>query len=456
MKYLMVLPVEGYPLPQGGVAIESAFADHLRMLLADFKPYGVRCLHLLLPSMPSAHYAVNQYHLGVIGPDESIHVTFLPPSDTSRVQFLRQWPVTYRLIEHAVNDADVLHSGVSENIWKPVEFVACWLAKRLAKPTVFFVDIDQRQSSAMSYINGQLSAKSYWLCRWVYDPLYVAQIKWAAKHCALSCLKGQSLVDDFGGGRPQVKNFYDTAHSAEHIMAPAGLENKLNQLRDTETLNAVYFGRLVAYKGIDHMIRAVVKANQHGNRQRAVCLTIIGEGEQRQALQSLIDELAAREWVRLVGAVPYGSELFELLDAQHVLLAAPLSQDTPRSVFDAMCRAVPVLAYDTEYYSSLVAEGGAQVVRWNDWQALSRRLVELARDPAQLRPFMEQAFGFATHNTQPSWLQKRLQWMEGFVFSKVDMALGIPSVEADASFADVSELEKQSAKSEIKEPSEVV
>jgi glycosyltransferase involved in cell wall biosynthesis len=222
-------------------------------------------------------------------------------------------------------------------------------------------------------------------------------------------MKGRQLVEDYGRGRPNVKYFLDSAFSAEHIAPEAVLEEKIAELSDTtKPLRVVYCGRLVAYKGIDHMLRACRLAIDAG---ASLSFEVIGSGEQEAALRALSSELGLDRFVTFTAAVPFGPALFERLYRAHLLLAAPLSQDTPRSALDAFAAGQIIVSYDTYYYAELAAMGApVTLVPWCDVEALGRKLAALAADRQRLGPMILAAVAFARENTQEKWLDQRIDW----------------------------------------------
>ena len=100
-------------------------------------------------------------------------------------------------------------------------------------------------------------------------------------------------------------------------------------------------------------------------------------------------------------AVPFGLEFFKTLQSMDVLLAAPLSEDTPRSALDAQASGQYVLAYDTYYYRDLQESGAAvEVVPWRNVEAMGRALVALFQDRDRLTKAIEHGVAFARQNTQ--------------------------------------------------------
>jgi glycosyltransferase involved in cell wall biosynthesis len=116
--------------------------------------------------------------------------------------------------------------------------------------------------------------------------------------------------------------------------------------------------------------------------------------------------------VHFHGPVPFDA-VFDLLYQCHVLLAAPLSQDTPRSALDAMASGQAVLAYDTYYYRELVTAGAAVViVPWLDIEAMARSIADLSQDRERLAGLLRNGVEFARSNTQEVWLDRRVRWTQ--------------------------------------------
>jgi glycosyltransferase involved in cell wall biosynthesis len=219
------------------------------------------------------------------------------------------------------------------------------------------------------------------------------------------------MVKDFGKGRPTVKNILDASHSERYIIDHGSLAEKLRAIRRVDCpLKLTYFGRLTAYKGVDLCIRAVANARRaKGN----VTLDIIGEGEEIETLRRLTDTLKVGEYVAFHGARVFDQEFFRFLYQFHLLLAAPLREDTPRNVLDAMAAGIPYLAFDTYYYRQLLESGAGAIVAWPDVDAMTRSLIDLERNRDKIVKMVENAVAFARLNTQEEWLKRRLTWTMG-------------------------------------------
>ncbi len=418
MKYVMVLLVPFYRVDKDTIACESAFAEHLRELLPRIEPWGDEIV-IHSPVMSEESYQQSKHHLSVIHCEqEKIHYVEGFPEKTSRLKYCLQAPFRFwPRIWQVVKGANVVHSSVSKDPMMLFTIMSLVFAVFQGKKTLLAMDIDHRQSAKMLYKTGKFSRKSYYLSQYVYNPLVSLQLRFAVRYCKLLMLKGQALVNDYGKGKAHVKNFYDTVHDASFILSPEELAHKQQRLDGPlDELKCVYFGRLVAYKGIADMIRSVKLANQDlvGSEQR-VSLSIIGGGSEKAVLKALVEAEGLSDTVRFIDPLTYGSELFNELKQYDLLLAAPHSEDTPRSVFDSMACGLPIVAYDTYYYKDLETTGTVKTVSWLSPPAMSSALVDLLKQPAPLKPMTQACRDFALNNTQAIWLNKRLEWTKEFL-----------------------------------------
>ncbi len=410
IEYLIVVPVRFHRLDGASVAAESAFCEHLRSLRRNLAPKFTH-LTVAAPTFAANQYERDRGHLGVIDEErEGIRWVALHPGDSSRVAFwLRHSLGVARSLWREVRRADLVHSGTSHDVFRPFEFTALVLAKSFGKKSVCVVDIDLRDEARMNRRTGRLGRKSYLLCRAVYEPLRRIQMRAAVRWCSLVLLKGKRLCRDYGSAREHVKYFLDAAFASDDLIPPEALKRKIGELADgARPLELVYFGRLTAYKGVDRCIQAVALASKLTSSP--LRLSIIGSGEEAASLAQLRDRLAMQARIEFRAAVPFGPQLFELVRPMHLLLAAPSTEDTPRSALDALASGVPILAFDTEYYADLAESGTVELVPWPSVIRLAECIARCADDKSSLAARMSAAVEFAGANSQEIWLRRRAQW----------------------------------------------
>lgn len=405
--YLFVLPVEAYPVAPGRFAIEGAFAAHLVLLRERLGPLGAKMV-VMSPRMSLENYTRSRASLAEL--DEEVDgIRYRPAFEASvhTLTFARGLREMMRAVYDEVSEADIVHANAS-SIYRPFEFPALLMGRALGKKTISVCDIDRRNSAAMLHEAGLWSTSELVACRLIHDPWVHLQQLLAVRAFDLVLMKGRKLAEDYGAGRDNVKNFLDAAFTEEQVLSPAQLVDKTRNVIAADVLSVSYFGRLVEYKGVDHMLRAVAKAISLGARLH---FHVIGDGGARPRLEALSADLGLGDVVEFHGTIPFGAELFAALRPHDVLLATPLGEDTPRSALDAMACGQAILAYDSYYYRDLAAEGGGvELVAWGDHEAMGTKLAELAADRPRIAALMERSRAFAHENTQEAWLDRRVAW----------------------------------------------
>lgn len=427
MDYVITVQAPAYATGPGQFVTESAFAAHLRELRRIVSPWFSRVV-LIAPSMSPESYEQQKSFLGTLdAARDGIVFAASHPQHSSALSFWRLHARPFwRQLKSLMRHAGVVHSGMSTDTWRPtmaMTNIAAWLAKR---PVVFIVDIDFRDHAWRSYKLAFWSLKSYISNRLVHDPLKWIQCWLAPRMFDLVLLKSASMVQDFGRGRPNVKNFFDTVHSAEQIVPADRLAQRQAWLRDpNRPLQIVYFGRLVPYKGIDRVIDALRIARDKGT---IINFLVIGSGECLESLQQQVKAAGLENQVTFKPQVRYGGELFAQLEQSHLSVATPLLEDTPRSAFDAMARALPIIAFDISYFRDLASLSGAvALAEWPSPESFANQLCVLDKRRSQLADMAAKAVDFAGSNTQTQWLTKRINWtlevvLRGQAFTPVEVS----------------------------------
>lgn len=148
-----------------------------------------------------------------------------------------------------------------------------------------------------------------------------------------------------------------------------------------------YIGRLVPEKGVDLLLRAC------RSLAGAWRLAIVGEGEQRGALERLADELGERDRVSFSGSVA-STEVADLLHDLDVVVLPSRSLPNWREQFgrilmEAMACEIPVVGSTCGEIPQVIGDAGL-VFPEGDANALTTCLVTLQSDP-ELRRRLGQA-----------------------------------------------------------------
>jgi len=148
-------------------------------------------------------------------------------------------------------------------------------------------------------------------------------------------------------------------------------------------LRVLSIGRLVEKKGFDDGLRAVARLQERGGE---VVYTIVGEGPERERLETLVAELGLHDVVEITGALPR-ERVRTLLQAQDLLLCPSVtassgdSEGIPVVLMEAMASSVPVVATEHSGIPELVRDGWSGLLApEHDYEALADHLKRLADD----------------------------------------------------------------------------
>lgn len=106
-----------------------------------------------------------------------------------------------------------------------------------------------------------------------------------------------------------------------------------------------YIGRLESFKNADLLVRSMEGMGDNFE------LNIIGTGPCSQRLESMVDELALRDRVKLLGELSHG-EAMSVLSSSDVLALLSDYEGTPNVVLEAMYLGVPVVLSSTASHRS--------------------------------------------------------------------------------------------------------
>jgi colanic acid/amylovoran biosynthesis glycosyltransferase len=147
-------------------------------------------------------------------------------------------------------------------------------------------------------------------------------------------------------------------------------------------LRLVSVGRLVWQKAHHLLLRACAVLRDRGVDLH---LTLVGEGEERRAIETLRDRLGLADRVRLAGALsPAG--VVEALRAADLFVLSSISEGFGMVLIEAMACGLPVIAPEINGIPEVVAHGeDGLLFQPGSAEALAGAIATLASDPALRR-----------------------------------------------------------------------
>jgi glycosyltransferase involved in cell wall biosynthesis len=136
-------------------------------------------------------------------------------------------------------------------------------------------------------------------------------------------------------------------------------------------------GRLTASKGYDMLLRAFARVVERHPDWR---LLIHGYGEERPALNALIEELGLTDAVELAGPAP---QLGEVMAGSAVFALSSRYEGFPMVILEAMSKGMPIVAFDcpTGPREAITDERDGLLVPPEDVDAFAAALLRVIEDP---------------------------------------------------------------------------
>ena len=142
---------------------------------------------------------------------------------------------------------------------------------------------------------------------------------------------------------------------------------------DNDKFTFISVGNLISVKGFDILIKAFCKAFKNDDD---VVLNIIGEGEERENLQNIIDEHNVADRIQLSG-LKVRTVLFELMRRSDAFVLASRSETFGVVFAEAMACGLPVVATRCGGPEDFVNENNGVLVPVDDVDSLAQALIDM-------------------------------------------------------------------------------
>ncbi len=307
-------------------------------------------------------------------------------------------------VGRALAISELGHMGLGD-LYRPINYDALRLSLDSDVTTIFVRDTDEvtkmRNLLAAKQIRNGPDRKLY---LWAYE----RAMRNAVARADLSLLKGRALMTRYQDYAKNPKYFHNTSYHTSEIIASEVIETRIATLSEGRPLRFVYCGRLVPRKGCDHSIRMVSAAVKNGANIR---FDLIGDGPQRAELEALAHQEGVADRVSFLGERPYGSDLLLDLAQYDGLLFTPLSEDTPRMIFDGYASGLPLIGYDIPYVQERAAEEHAtHLLPAFDIAGAATVLQDLGTQRNRLSDLAKAAHRAAFDNASEVWYERRADW----------------------------------------------
>jgi colanic acid/amylovoran biosynthesis glycosyltransferase len=191
---------------------------------------------------------------------------------------------------------------------------------------------------------------------------------------AITCLSEEMKEDLTDLGAPPEK-----IYKIPLCIDVNNFEYKERELEPNEPLNIFTVSRFVEKKGLQYAIKAVANLNV----DRQISYTIAGDGERREQIEDLIDELEVGDRIELLGWQTQDEITQLMMDAHLFLLPSVTAENgdkegTPTVLLEAQSAGLPIVSTTHAGIPEIVDDGNAGIlVPERDAMALTNALREL-------------------------------------------------------------------------------
>lgn len=225
--------------------------------------------------------------------------------------------------------------------------------------------------------------------------------------------------------------YFDTRTTHDMLATDEQLQRRAAWLRDGRPLRLLFSGRLTAIKGVEHLPRLATELVQRGVPFE---MQICGGGELSAALAKEIEARGLNEWVKLLGALDFQTELLPRGQEATDLFVCPHRQGDPSCTYlETLACGVPIVGYDNEAWAGLLRHAN---VGWqspmDDWRGMAATIARLHADREQVVEASKRALAFASQHTFEQVFQSRINHLLAYAKRCADMHEGeVTTVRAD-------------------------
>lgn len=155
-----------------------------------------------------------------------------------------------------------------------------------------------------------------------------------------------------------------------------------------DTVVLIYIGRLGPEKNLTFLIRAYGGISEAFNN---VQLVLVGDGPERENLQSLVGHMGLTERVHFTGLVPY-QQIPQYLTMADIFVTASITEVHPLSLIEAMAAGRPVLGINSPGVGDTVENGITGFLSSNNIASYTAKMVLMITDKDKRAQMGRQAF----------------------------------------------------------------
>ena len=196
-----------------------------------------------------------------------------------------------------------------------------------------------------------------------------------------------------------IYNYFDLKKIESHLQEP--LQNSDESLFTNKLFTFINIGRLTRQKGQNVLIRAFAKASLPNSQ-----LLIVGEGEDRNTLEKLCEELGMSHSIHMIGT---RENVFPLLQASDCFVLTSRWEGFGLVLVEALAAGLPVISTDCESGPQEIlvskSESLGELLRVDDTDELSSLLQKQVSRTPKPDKLKNRARDFSKESIVPTWLE---------------------------------------------------
>ncbi len=165
--------------------------------------------------------------------------------------------------------------------------------------------------------------------------------------------------------------------------------------RSNHLLQVLYVGRLSPDKNVDVLLAAIAKLRTQAVNLKCV---VVGEGQQRAALEARAKEAGLQDRVEFVGSVGF-EQVLDFYEQADALVLASESEGWPKAIAEGMAFGLICIGSDRGMVPEMLGEGRGLTVPPGDVDALAAALREVAVAPQDYRSMRARAAAWSQQHS---------------------------------------------------------
>lgn len=183
-------------------------------------------------------------------------------------------------------------------------------------------------------------------------------------------------------------------------------ENPDSQAPEFKEKNLISVGRFSHEKGMVDLVRLFGRIHE---RDKSICLNIVGAGEEFETVSALVEEKGLKDSVILHGQQDK-QYIYTLMHDMSLYVMTSYTESFGIVLLEAMSCGIPCIAYSSAQGAHEIIKNGCNgwLIDNRDEEKMTEKILELLADPEKLRDLSKNAYvtaeEFNYDNTKQAWL----------------------------------------------------